>query len=105
VEARWACVTPTMAPAEEKKRSGKDGKDKEKKRRSRRSAEEPAAPSAMDEELEWLAQWIPLIFCMTFLFVCVGALYMSANGMWVTKQGRVSANERMSEEDKHYSEL
>ena len=97
-----------MAPAEEKKRSGKDGKDKEKKRRSRRSAEEPAAPSAMDEELEWLAQWIPLIFCMTFLFVCVGALYMSANGMWVTKQGRrASANEeRMSEEDsEHYSEL
>ena len=95
-----------MAPAEEKKRSGKDGKDKEKKRRSRRSAEEPAAPSAMDEELvQWLAQWIPLIFCVAFLFACVGALYMSANGMWVTKQGRVSANERMSEEDKHYSEL
>ena len=98
-------MAPSVEP--EKKRTKDKDKDKDKeltKRRSKRSKEEQA-PSAMDEELEFLAQWIPVIFCLAFLTVCVGALYMSANGGWVTKQGRHAANERMSEEDTGYGEL
>ena len=78
--------------------------EKPRKRRSKREAEAAQPSDEGEDDLEWLLPWIPCLFFLAFLIVSVLALWLSANGGWITKQGMQARQESESSE-KEYGDL